>query len=142
MKSRKELEASRERRRGEQKENRAALGGIFAQAGQRMKVSVHNGFIGVIYALCMFLVFYFALQLAFYGVAFIAGTTGAFAMETAADVLTVYVIVAMVCGFDMFFAFGIEKSIIRAMKRRLWKVCGDGAIDKGEAWRERHGEEN
>ena len=140
MKSRKDLEASRERRREEQKQNRSALGSVFANAGRNMKVSVHNGFIGVVYALCMFLVFYFALQIAFYGVAFLSGTTGAFAMETAADVLTVYVIVAMVCGFDMFFSFGIEKAVIRAMRRRFWKVSRDGSIDKGDAWRERHGE--
>lgn len=139
MKSRKELEASRERRREESRKDRAEAKGIFAAAARNGRISMHNGFIGLIYALAMFLVFYVALQVSFYGVAFLAGTTGAFAMETAADVLTVYVIVAMVCGFVMFFSFGIEKAAIRAMKRRFWKSAPDGSIDKGDAWRERHG---
>ncbi len=140
MKSRKELEASRERRRMENKKDRATVMGILARAGRSGQISAHNGFIGILYGMVMFLVFYVALQVAFYGVAFLAGTTGAFAMETAADVLTVYVIVAMVCGFDMFFSFGIEKAVSRAAKRRFWKAAPDGSIDKGDAWRERHGE--
>lgn len=136
------LEASRARRRDGDAAGRSALAGILADTGRGAKITAHNGLIAIVYGLCMFLVFYVALQVAFYGVAFLSGTTGAFAMETAADVLTVYVIVAMVCGFCMFFSFGIEKALIRAMKRRFWKSGKDGGIDRGDAWRERHDTEN
>lgn len=139
-KTRDELKASKEQRRIENIQNRSALAGIMSSTGRGMKISMHNAMMCLIYGMVMFLVFYVALQVAFYGVAFLAGSTGAFAMETAADVLTIYVIVAMVCGFCLFFSFGAEKMVIRALKRRLWRSDNNGGIDRGEAWRKRHEE--
>lgn len=106
------------------------------------KILVHNGIIAGIYGLAGFFVCYAALQVAFYFVAILAGSTGAYLMETQADVLTAYVILAMVCGFCLFFAFQAEKAIMRAASRRFWrKDKKNGGIDKGPAWAERHPDE-
>lgn len=106
------------------------------------KILAHNGFIAILYVLAMALVAYASLQAAFYFVAILAGSTGAYLMATEADVLTVYVIIAVVCGFDLFFSFKIESALIRAMSGRFWhKDAGrpDG-IDRGAVYHKKHGE--
>ena len=104
------------------------------------KILAHNGFIAAVYALAMFLVAYVALQAAFYFVAFLAGSTGAYQMADQADVLTVYVIIAMICGFCLFFAFAIERALMRAMAARFWHRDPDaeGGIDRGAAYNKKH----
>lgn len=133
---------AKKKKDGDQKvsEGGALLKKMAADGATGSRILAHNGFIGAVYTVVMFVVAYVSLQLAFYGVAFLAGSTGAYQMATQADVLTVYVIIAMVCGFDMFFSFQIEKVLIRAMKDRFWhrdKASGD--IDKGPAYKKRHG---
>lgn len=106
------------------------------------RILVHNGIIAGIYGFVGFLVCYATLQIAFYFVAILAGSTGAYLMETQADVLTAYVILAIVCGFCLFFAFQLEKAVMRAAKRRFWrKDRKNGGIDRGPAWAERHPDE-
>ncbi len=137
-------EAHKAKRRSAQEEtakNASLLKKAMKEGALESRILTHNGFIGVLYALVMFLVFYMSLQLAFYFVAFLAGSTGSYLMTSSSDVLTTYVILAIVCGFDLFFSLAIEKALIRAMKRRFWKKDRvNGGIDKGDAWRERHPE--
>lgn len=133
---------AKKKKEGEQKvsEGGVLLKKMAVDGATGSRILGHNGFIAAVYAAVMFVVAYAALQLAFYGVAFLAGSTGAYQMSTQADVLTVYVIIAMVCGFDMFFAFQIEKALIGAMKARFWRRDrASGGIDKGQAYKKRHG---
>lgn len=112
---------------------------FWGESGRTTAVLSHNGIVLCAWACLMFLVAYVALQAAFYFVAIVLGQTGGILMETAVDVITVYVVIAMVCAFDLFFAFKLENACIRAMKRRFWKVDRwNKSIDKGDLWRERH----
>ena len=140
----KALRASREKHGAKKKDIQEELAKDRSKVLDIMKGGVtgsgilaHNGIVALVWGAAMLIVAYVALQAAFYFVAVIAGSTGAYAMETAADLLTIYVALAMVCGFDLFFAFKIENRLIRAMKRRFWHKAPDGTIDHGEAWAER-----
>lgn len=137
--SRAEHSAKRKKAKDEMARNASLLKRAAAEGVLETRILAHNGIIACLYGAAMFLTAYLALQLAFYLVALLAGSTGAYLMETAADVLTTYVILAMTCGFVLFFSFGIEKALMRAAKRRFWrKDRANGGIDKGDAWRERH----
>ena len=139
--SRKDREEKRRKLKSENGERLGTLKKFWADGFRTSKILAHNGAVAIAWAVPMILAAYIALQGAFYLVAIVLGQTGGILMETAVDVITVYVVIAVVCGFDMFFAFKIENAAIRAMKRRFWKAdYKNGGIDKGEAWRERHPE--
>lgn len=112
---------------------------FWADSGRTTTVLMHNGVISICWGMLLLLVAYVALQAALIGVAVVLGQTGGVLMETTADVITVYVVIAMVCGFDLFFAFLIEKRILKAIGRRFWKVDHKNkCVDKGDLWKERH----
>lgn len=123
----------------ENKKTGAALKSFWVNSGKSSLVLAHNGAVCLIWACLMFLVAYGSLQMAFVLVAFVMAETGGILMETSVDVITTYVVIAMCCGFDMFFSFAIEKYLIKCMARRFWKLnYATGKIDKGALWHEKH----
>lgn len=132
----------REKIKKENAERGTLLKKIMKDGARGAGVSAHNAVIAAVYLAVMALVAYIAVQAAFYLVATMAGATGSYLMETPADVLTVYVILAMCCGFCLFAAFAAFKAIWKAARRRFWHTDRKtGTVDKGELWRERHGED-
>lgn len=125
----------------ENKKNGRRLKEFWINSGKSSIVLGHNGVIVLIWACLMALIAYLSLQLAFVVIAFVLAETGGIAMSTSVDVITTYVVIAMCCGFDMFFSFAIEKCVIKAMCRRFWKLdYATGNIDKGALWHEKHPE--
>ena len=123
----------------ENKKTGAALKSFWVNSGKSSLVLAHNGVILMIWACLMAVIAYAALQFAFVLVAFVLAETGGIMMETPVDVITTYVVIAMCCGFDMFFSFAIEKYLIKCMSRRFWKLdYAKGQIDKGALWHEKH----
>ena len=123
----------------ENKQTGSKLKAFWVNSGKSSIAMAHNGVVLLLWACVMILVAYIALQLAFVVIAFVLGETGGISMTTAVDVITVYVVIAMCCGFDMFFSFAIEKCLIKAMVRRFWKLdYATGKIDKGAFWHEKH----
>lgn len=123
-------------------ENRKAGGALkkfWADGARSGAVLAHNGIVFLAWACAMAVVAYASLQLAFVIIAMVLAETGGILMETSIDVITAYVVIAMCCGFDMFFSFAVEKWLMKHMARRFWRIDRrTGAIDKGDAWRERH----
>lgn len=125
------------RKRGE------VLKSFWADSRRSTAVLAHNGIVALVWLAAMFVVAYVDLQLAFVVVALALGETGGILMETSVDVITVYVVIIMGCGFCLFFGLAAEKALMRAMKRRFWRVDrARGRIDKGELWNERHPEKD
>lgn len=123
----------------ENRENGKTLKAFWKNSVSGGAVLAHNGIVFLAWGMLMLLVAYMSLQLAFYVIAMVLAETGGILMETAIDVVTVYVVIAMCCGFDMFFSFKIESYLIRCMAKRFWRTDRrSGTIDKGEFWRLRH----
>lgn len=142
-----ELKAERKTRekrvkeiREENKKDASTLKGYAKEGGVQVKILMHNGVIGILYGMAMLVIAYMALQVALVGVAMGTGSMGAYNMETVADMLTMYTVLIMVCGFCLAMSIGIDKALFRAAKRRMWKKDRSGGIDRGAAWRERHEE--
>lgn len=136
--------------RSEHKEKKAKIDADNKSTGRTLKrfwsdsakgsaALAHNGIVFLAWGCIMLLAAYGSLELAFFAIAMVLAETGGILMETTVDVITVYVVIAMVCGFDLFFSFAIEKWLIKHMARRFWKFDHKtGKIDKGDVWRERH----
>lgn len=139
--AKKEHAAKRDKLKSENGARFGVLKKFGADSLRSSKILAHNGVVVIAWAVPMFLVAYVALQAAFYAAAVVLGQTGGILMETPVDVVTTYIVIAMVCAFDLFFAFKLENAAIRAMKRRLWRAdMKTGGIDRGDFWRERHGD--
>lgn len=131
--------ARKKKLQDENRKNGETLRSFWADSRRSTAVLAHNGVIALVWAMAMFLVAYADLQLSFFVVAFILGETGGIMMQTSVDVITVYVTIAMGCGFCLFFGFAVEKALMRAMGRRFWRVDhANSRIDKGAAWNEKH----
>lgn len=103
------------------------------------KIAMHNSFIALVYIMIMLIVAVATTQVAYAGVALSIGYAGAAALETVADMLTMYVTIAMVCGVILFFTFKIENLLIKAMSDRFWHYDHkNDAIDKGRVWHKKH----
>lgn len=132
-------EKKREKIREENKKNGGALKRFWSDSWHGSAVLGHNGIVFLVWAMLMLATAYAALQIAFFVIAMVLAETGGIAMETPVDVITTYVVIGMCCGFCLFFAFAIEKWLIKHMTRRFWKFDRKTrTIDRGESWRERH----
>ena len=93
---------------------------------------MHNGIVAAVFFAMMFIVAFIAIEVAYLGVALMIGYTGAWAMTTVADMLTMYTTLGMVCAIVLFFTFKIENNLIRALSKRWWRKDKEtGEIDKG-----------
>lgn len=120
----------------------SALKKFWIDGARSGAVLAHNGIVFLAWGCVMALVAYASLQAVFVVIAMVLAETGGILMETSIDVITTYVVIAMCCGFDMFFSFAVEKWLIKHMSRRFWRHDHrTGTVDKGEAWRERHQED-
>ena len=136
-----------EKKRGEIKarnaETGAALKKFWSGAAKSSAVMARNGAVGIAWAVPMLAVMWAALQLEFIVAALVLGETGGILMETPADVITTYVVLAITCGFDLFFSFKIENALLRAASRRFWHLDKrTGEIDKGELYNLKHSAES
>lgn len=123
----------------ENKKTGATLKSFWKNSVSGSAVLAHNGIVALAWCALMLIVAYIALQASFHIIALVLAETGGLLMETSIDVVTVYVVIAMCCGFDLFFSFKIESYLIRCMTKRFWHMDRrTGGIDKGGFWRERH----
>lgn len=132
-------EKKRDKIREENRKNGGALKRFWSDSWHGSAVLGHNGIVFLAWGTLMLATAYAALQAAFFVIAMVLAETGGIAMETPVDVITTYVVIGMCCGFCLFFAFAVEKWLIRHMARRFWRFDHKTrTIDRGEAWRERH----
>ena len=104
------------------------------------KIAIHNSLILAVFVTVMIIIAIVALELAYMFTALTLGYNGAFTMQSTADLLTVYITIAIVCAFTCFFAFRIENLIMKAMGRRFWKYDKKAdKINRGEAFNAKYG---
>lgn len=114
------------------KENKSIWQTAKKEAVIGSKIFLHNGIVAAVFFAMMFIVAFIAIEVAYLGVALMIGYTGAWAMTTVADMLTMYTTLGMVCAIVLFFTFKIENNLIRALNRRWWRKDKEiGEIDKG-----------
>jgi hypothetical protein len=64
-------------------------------------------------------------------IGYVVGSQGTVALNTIADMLSIYMSLIMVGGLVLFFTFKLENGLIAAAKKRMWSVV-DGEIVKNK----------
>lgn len=113
------------------KEEKTKMKRIMQDTKLTTKVLIHNGLIALIYGFIMLCAAIIAVNMSMMLIGYVVGSQGTVALNTIADMLSIYMSLIMVGGLVLFFTFKIENSLIAATKRRMWHVV-DGEIVKNK----------
>lgn len=111
------------------KEGKNKMKNIMQDTKLTSKVLIHNGVIAIIYGFIMLGVAIIAINMSMMLIGYTVGSQGTVAINTIADMLSIYMSLIMIGGLVLFFTFKIENAIIAAIKKRMWHIS-DGEIVK------------
>ena len=113
------------------KEEKNKMKHIMQDTKVMTKALIHNGLIGIVYGFIMLCVAIIAINMSMMLIGYVVGSQGTVALNTIADMLSIYMSLIMVGGLVLFFTFKLENGLIAAAKKRMWSVV-DGEIVKNK----------
>ena len=101
-------------------EEKTKMKSVIANTKVTSKMLIHNGLIAAIYGFVLLFVAILAVNISMMAIGYTVGSQGIVAINTVADMLSMYMSLIMIGGLVLFFTFKIENAIIAAAKKRMW----------------------